>query len=146
MPSCFSHVQFFGTLLAIAHWASLSMGFSGQEYWSGLSFPPPGDLPDPGIESRSPALPADSLLSKPPAKPQLAHKTPHEDEGLKGMISSCYYRLWRMRDFGATYKYLVLRTPSCKVSLNPRKAHPLAFPLINFSLGGGAFMPNIEQN
>ena len=37
------------------------MGFSGQEYWSGLPFPSPGDLPDPGIEPRSPALQADSL-------------------------------------------------------------------------------------
>ena len=37
------------------------MGFSGQEYWSGLPFPSPGDLPDPGIEPRSPALKADSL-------------------------------------------------------------------------------------
>ena len=39
----------------------LSMGFSRQEYWSGLSFPSPGDLPDPGIEPESPALQADSL-------------------------------------------------------------------------------------
>ena len=42
------------------HQAPLSMGFSKQEYWSGLSFPSPGDLPDPGIESRSSALQADS--------------------------------------------------------------------------------------
>ena len=41
--------------------APLSMGFSRQEYWSGLPFPSPGDLPDPGIEPRSPALQADSL-------------------------------------------------------------------------------------
>ena len=47
----------------------LSMGFSRQEYWSGLSFPSPGDLPNPGIESMSPALPADSLMSKPPGRP-----------------------------------------------------------------------------
>ena len=39
----------------------LSMGFSRQQYWSGLPFPPPGDLPHPGIEPRSPALQADSL-------------------------------------------------------------------------------------
>ena len=44
-----------------AHQAPLSMGFSRQGYWSGLSFPPPGDLPDPGIEPESPALQADSL-------------------------------------------------------------------------------------
>ena len=44
--------------------ASLSMEFSKQEYWSVLPFPPPGDLPDPGIESGSPTLQADSLLSE----------------------------------------------------------------------------------
>ena len=44
------------------------MEFSRQEYWSGLSFPSPEDLPDPGIELGSPALQADSLLTEPPAK------------------------------------------------------------------------------
>ena len=47
----------------------LSMEFSRQEYWSGLPFPSPGDLPDPGIKPRSPALQTDSLPSKPPRKP-----------------------------------------------------------------------------
>ena len=46
-----------------------SVEFSRQEYWSGLPFPSPGDLPDPGIEPRSPALQADALLSEPPGKP-----------------------------------------------------------------------------
>ena len=45
------------------------MGFSRQEYWSGLPFPSPGDLPDPGIEPGSPALEADALTSEPPGKP-----------------------------------------------------------------------------
>ena len=45
------------------------MGSSRQEYWSGLSFPSPGDLPDPGIEPKSPALQADALTSEPPGKP-----------------------------------------------------------------------------
>ena len=49
--------------------APLSMGFSRQEYWSGLPCPPPGDLPDPEIKPRSPALQVDSLPSKPPWKP-----------------------------------------------------------------------------
>ena len=44
------------------------MGFSRQEYWSGLPFPSPGDLPDPGIEPGSPALEADALTSEPPGK------------------------------------------------------------------------------
>ena len=46
------------------------MGFSRQEYWSGLSFPPPGDLPNPGIEPGSPALQEYSLPSESPGKPQ----------------------------------------------------------------------------
>ena len=46
--------------------AAQSMGFSRQEYWSGWPCPPSGDLPDPGIKSASPALPADSLPSEPP--------------------------------------------------------------------------------
>ena len=52
----------------VAHQAPLSKGFSRQEYWSGLPFPSPGDLPDPGIEPTFPALQADSLLSEPPGK------------------------------------------------------------------------------
>ena len=46
-----------------------TMGFSRQEYWSGLPFPTPGDLPNPRIEPRSPALQADSLLTEPLGKP-----------------------------------------------------------------------------
>ena len=53
----------------IARQAPLSMGFSMQEYWSGLPFPSPGDLPVPGIKLGFPALQADSLPSEPPGKP-----------------------------------------------------------------------------
>ena len=53
----------------VAHQAPLSTEFSRQEYWSGLPFPSPGDLPDPGIKPGSPALQADSLPSEPPRKP-----------------------------------------------------------------------------
>ena len=52
----FSCVQLFATPWTVAYQASLSMGFSRQEYWSGVPFPSPGDLPDPGIEPGSPAL------------------------------------------------------------------------------------------
>ena len=51
------------------------MEFSGQEYWSGLPFPSPGDLPNPGIEPGSPALQADALPSEPPGKPLHTQKT-----------------------------------------------------------------------
>ena len=64
-----SHVQLFATPWTVTHQAPPSMGFSRQEYWSGLPFPSPGDLPNPGIEPRSPALQADTLTSEPPGKP-----------------------------------------------------------------------------
>ena len=56
-----SRVRFFATPWTVAHQAPPSIGFSRQEYWSGLPFPSPGDLPDPEIEPRSPALQADAL-------------------------------------------------------------------------------------
>ena len=67
--ACISHVQLFVTLWTVAHQAPLSVGFSRQEHWSGLSCPLPGDLPNPGIEPGSPALQADSSLSEPPGMP-----------------------------------------------------------------------------
>ena len=65
MSSCFICAQLFGTLWTVVHQAALSMGFSRQEYWSGLLFPLPWDLPNPGIEPVSPGAPTfqeDSLL------------------------------------------------------------------------------------
>ena len=64
-----SCIQLCVTPWTVAHQAPLSMGFSRQEYWSGLPFPSPGDLPNPGIEPGSPALQADALSSEPPRKP-----------------------------------------------------------------------------
>ena len=58
----------------VARQAPLSMGFFRQEYWSGLPFPFPGDLPNSGIEARSPVLQADSLSSEPPEKLPQCHK------------------------------------------------------------------------
>ena len=60
--SRFSHVQLFATLWIVACQAPLSMGFFRQEYWNGLSCPPPGDLPNPGIKPVSHEMQADSLL------------------------------------------------------------------------------------
>ena len=57
----FSHVWFFATPRTVAHQTPPSMGFSRQEYWSRLPFPFPGELHNPGIEPRSPALQADAL-------------------------------------------------------------------------------------
>ena len=58
------------TAWTVARQAPLSMGFSRQEYWSGLPCPPPGGLPSPDIEPRPPALQANSLSSEPPGKPK----------------------------------------------------------------------------
>ena len=66
-----SHIQLLMTLGTIAYQASLSMGFSRQEYWSELSFPSPEDLTNSGIESSSPAMKADALTSEPPGKPRV---------------------------------------------------------------------------
>ena len=65
----FSRVRLFATPWTIAYKAPLSMGFSRQEYRSGLPFPSPGDLPHSGIKPGSPALQADALPSEPPGKP-----------------------------------------------------------------------------
>ena len=64
-----SRVQLFATLWTVAHQAPPSMGFSRQEYWSGLPFPSPGDFPNPGIEPRSPSLVGRFFTTEPPGKP-----------------------------------------------------------------------------
>ena len=74
MLSCLNHVRLFATPWTVAHQVLLSMGFSRQEYWSGLPCPLPGALPDPGIELVSPvapALQADSLLLSHPGCPKI---------------------------------------------------------------------------
>ena len=63
-----SRLRLFETLWPVAHQAPSSMGFSRQEYWSGLPYHSPGDLPDPGIKPGSPTLEADSFQSEPPGK------------------------------------------------------------------------------
>ena len=63
---CLSVVSDSATPWTVARQSPLSMGFSRQEYWSGLPWPPPGDLPDPGIEPWSPVLQADSLPDSEP--------------------------------------------------------------------------------
>ena len=65
-----SHVGLSGTPWTVAHWASMSMGFSRQEHWTLLPFPPPGDLPDPGIKPASPVLAGGFFTTEPPGKPR----------------------------------------------------------------------------
>ena len=68
-----SRVQLFATPWNVAHQAPPSMGFSRQEYWSGLPLPSPGDLPEPEIKPQSPALQADAVPSEPAGKPFLVN-------------------------------------------------------------------------
>ena len=67
--SCFSHVQLLVTPWSVAHQVPLSVGLPRQEYQSGLPFPSPGDLPQPEIEPRSPALAGRFFTAEPPGKP-----------------------------------------------------------------------------
>ena len=71
--SHFSCVRLFATPWTVTHQAPLSMGFSRQEYWSGLPCPPPGDLPDPGIKLMSPASKVDSLPLSHQGSPHLQY-------------------------------------------------------------------------
>ena len=93
--SCFSRVQLFATLRTGACQAPLSMGFSRQEYWSGLPCPPPGDLPDSGIKPvslRSPAL-AGGLFTT--STTQEAHTPPHLPlTGASGHVRSPLPEAW----------------------------------------------------
>ena len=67
-----SRVRLFVTPWTVAYQAPPSMGFSRQEYWSGVPFPSPGDLPKPGIKPSSPAFQLDALTSEPPGKPYIS--------------------------------------------------------------------------
>ena len=69
----------------VAHQAPLFMGFPRQEYWNGLPFPSPGDLPNSGIEPRSPALQTDTLPSEAPGKPYTAKETKNKQKAIYGM-------------------------------------------------------------
>ena len=76
------------------------MEFSRQEYWSGLPFSPPGDLPDPGIKPKALALQADSSPSEPPGKPLVFIRYPKYelDTGDKGYVQSVSFRFCCLGD------------------------------------------------
>ena len=73
-----SSVQPYATPWTVAHQTPLSMELSRQEYWSGLPFPPPGDLPDPGTQSASPTLVGRFFTSEPPGKPSITLATSYK--------------------------------------------------------------------
>ena len=88
-----SRVQFFATQWTIAHQVPPSMGFSRQEYWSGLPILSPGDLYDPGIKPRSPTFQAGALTSEPPGKPNIkVYVMLHEwDHMMFAVLSAIYF-------------------------------------------------------
>ena len=90
-----SHVQLFTTPWTAASQAPPSMGFSRQEYWSGLPFPSPGDLPDSGIEPGSPSLQVDALPSKPPGKPWSSQT---RDQTQISCIAGGFFTSWATRE------------------------------------------------
>ena len=103
-----SLVLLFETPCTVAYQAPLSMGFSRQECWSGLPFPSPGDLPDPGIEPRSPTSQADALPSEPPGKPMVKEVSPkYALEGLMLELKLQYFG-YMMRKTDLVEKILVL--------------------------------------
>ena len=86
-----SYVRLFVTPWTVAYQAPPSMEFSRQEYWSGLPFPSPGNLPDPGIEPGSPALQADALPSEPQGKLQDSNKMSLADHGAREVVDKGFF-------------------------------------------------------
>ena len=118
-----SCIWLFATPWTVAHQSSLPMGFSRQEYWSGLPFPSPGDLSNPGIKSESPTLQADSLQSEPPGKPKYPLQAKiNSSENIElgnfrdAFSLSSYLALWSLwylrsvlnEKFGSVYFFLLL--------------------------------------
>ena len=107
-----SHVQLFATPWTVAYHAPPSMGFSRQESWSGLSFPSPGDLPDPGIKPRSPTLQADALTSEPPGKsvPNSCSRL-HNDLRQSYNSATLDLRFWKFTSWGSPGQLVKNRFP-----------------------------------
>ena len=112
-----SRVQLFATPWIVGHQAPPSMWFPRQEYWSGLPFPSPGDLPDPGIEPESPTLQADALTYEPPGKPsrnEVVSKNQnwtlnswglHSSGGDKQIVLKSLWKCWQgLSTYGKWYK------------------------------------------
>ena len=106
--------------MTIAHQSPMSTGLSWQEYWSGLPFPPPGDLPDPGIEPASPVLAGRFFTTEPPGKPK------HSDTPLYALfkavssnkfLNMCW-RVWRflrlLLDIGKISWMILWFSQQCK--------------------------------
>ena len=109
-------------------------GFSRQEYWSGLPCPPPGDLPNPGIEPRSPALQAGFLPSEPPGKPKNTGVGSHAlrqgtfpTQGLNPGLLHCRRFLYHLRHQGSTRVLDWVAYPFSRESSRPRNRTGVSF-------------------
>ena len=112
MLSHFSCVRLFATLWTAACQAPLSTAFSRQEHWSGLPCPPPGDLPNPGVEPRSPALQVDFLL--------LSHwGSPMQFSGLILLV----LRIYNNNYYYYKYEALPMCVPKIMVSTLQAQSH-----------------------
>ena len=132
----------FATLWTVAHQAPLSVGFSRQEYWSGLPFPPPVDLPDPGIETASPCLCSAGgfFTAKSPGKhPQAmrcGHKKERETSCLDLYVQSLdFQRRANIKQISKHFKNTVCRKAS--MSLNP--TWPMVFQLMTWGVRPASF-------
>ena len=121
--------------LNVAHQAPPSIGFSRQEYWSGLPFPSPEDLPNPGIEPGSPALQEDALTSEPPGKPgtEKALDKYLLKEGRDGWVNFSW-------DWNYIFKHWITSAAAAATSLqlcptlcDPTDSSPPGFPSLGFS-------------
>ena len=114
----------FVTPWIVAHQVPLSMGFSRQEYWSGLPFPSPGDLLDPGIKPMSPELQSDSLPSEPQGKG--AH--------VKMFNIFCHYENANQTTTRYHYSPITMAnkcSPKCLQESRDRKSHTLLVRILN---------------
>ena len=116
----------------------LSMEFSRQEYWSGLSCPPPGDLPGPGIKPASPASQVNSLPLKPPGKPRILEwvaipfsrgSTQPRDQTQDSLIAGRFFTVWAMRETLVPVIYWVVYP---LLILKPTVERLPAFPFLMF--------------
>ena len=113
-----SHVQLFATPWTIAHQAPLSVGFLRHEYWSGLTLPPPGDLPDPGIERRSPALAGRFFPTEPPGKPMFLYAfSKYYMSSLSSRMTSMVIQILSLQNLGYSMCHTV-RALLCTLELS----------------------------
>ena len=129
MKNLFSYISesvsvwLFVTPWTAACQASLSMKFFRQEYWSGLPFPSPGNLPDPGIEPRSPALQADYLPAEPQGKPKntgvgsqsLLQRSWPRNQTRISCIARRLFTSWATREAQENWNRQPIQTMVCQV-------------------------------